>query len=187
MEKENQIKQLITQKNNEKAWELIVNEHKDLVVRFCTAIHRNDKSKGEDTAQDVFLLIERVLPKYKGESSIKNWILGIALNVYKQKNAKGTNRNRIYNENINEISHNIHNGEISLDKIMEESMEHEKFKRLNYAIKKLPETLHSIVQLRYFGGFTLKETAKTLGISLSKVKRNLICAHQILRNEVKNA
>lgn len=56
----------------------LAREHYDLVYKFCA--RRVGIDAAADTAQETFITAQRALPKYRGASSIKTWLLGIANN-----------------------------------------------------------------------------------------------------------
>lgn len=56
----------------------IAQRHYALVYRFCA--RRVGIEAAPDAAQDTFLTAQRVLPKFRGESTLPTWLLGIAHN-----------------------------------------------------------------------------------------------------------
>ena len=52
---------------------------------------------------------------------------------------------------------------------------------LQEALERLPETLRSVIALRYFGGFTLAETARALGLPEGTVSSRQRRALQLLK------
>ena len=52
---------------------------------------------------------------------------------------------------------------------------------LQEALDRLPEDLHSVIALRYFGGFTLAETARALGLPEGTVSSRQRRALQLLK------
>ncbi|MGH9940340.1 MAG: ECF-type sigma factor, partial [Blastocatellia bacterium] len=53
-------------------------------------------------------------------------------------------------------------------------------------LKQLSERASHVVELRYFGGLTIAETAETLGVSVDTVKRDWNAAKAWLRRELEN-
>jgi RNA polymerase sigma factor (TIGR02999 family) len=53
------------------------------------------------------------------------------------------------------------------------------------ALAKKDQRLHKVVELRYFGGLTVEETAEVLGISSDTVSRDWAVARRWLRREIR--
>ena len=88
---------------------------------------------------------------------------------------------------INECLKIIRNGkrEISLAVLPEDIQNSEESSiHLKIAINSLPEDLRKVIILRYFGGFTISETAEILGIPDGTVSTRSRKALEILRVEV---
>ncbi len=56
----------------------VVREHYGMVVRFCA--RRIGPDLAEDAAQETFVTYQKTLKNRKGDSSLKTWLLGIAMN-----------------------------------------------------------------------------------------------------------
>jgi RNA polymerase sigma-70 factor (ECF subfamily) len=56
----------------------LAREHYEMVYRFCARQIGNDRAA--DAAQETFVTAQRVLNKYRGESTVRTWLLGIAYN-----------------------------------------------------------------------------------------------------------
>ena len=88
---------------------------------------------------------------------------------------------------INECLKIIRNGkrEISLAVLPEDIQNSEESSiHLKIAINSLPEDLRKVIILRYFGGFTISETAEILGIPDGTVSTRSRKALEILRVDV---
>lgn len=88
---------------------------------------------------------------------------------------------------INECFKIIRNGkrELNMDVLPESPQDSgEDSIHLKLAINSLPEDLRKVIILRYFGGFTISETAEILGIPDGTVSTRSRKALEILRVEV---
>jgi RNA polymerase sigma-70 factor (ECF subfamily) len=56
----------------------VVRDHYDAVYRFCA--RRVGAARAADAAQDTFLTAQRAIRRFRGESCLRTWLLGIALN-----------------------------------------------------------------------------------------------------------
>ncbi|MFK7988347.1 MAG: RNA polymerase sigma factor [Sandaracinaceae bacterium] len=59
---------------------VLVTQHADEVYGLCRAMIRNG-TEAEDLSQDVFAKAFRALPKFRGEASVRTWILRITRNA----------------------------------------------------------------------------------------------------------
>jgi RNA polymerase sigma-70 factor, ECF subfamily len=56
----------------------LAREHYEMVYRFCARQIGSDRAA--DAAQETFVTAQRILSKYRGESTVRTWLLGIAFN-----------------------------------------------------------------------------------------------------------
>jgi len=56
----------------------IVREHYEVVYRFCA--RRVGQDWAADVAQETFLTAQKALKRFRFESSLRSWLIGIALN-----------------------------------------------------------------------------------------------------------
>src|SRR3954467_1285287 len=68
------------------AFEELVDGYKNLVFALIARTVQ-DRNRGEDLAQDVFLRIHRGLPYFRGEARLSTWIYRIVANVCVQDRA----------------------------------------------------------------------------------------------------
>src|ERR1700751_825267 len=65
---------------DERAFQELVDQYKDLVFALIARTVQ-DRSRGGDLAQDVFLRVHRGLPYFRGEARLATWIYRIVANV----------------------------------------------------------------------------------------------------------
>ena len=70
-------------------WDMdrVVKDHYDAVYRFCA--RRIGTARAADAAQDTFLTAQRAIRRFRGESSLRTWLLGIALNECRRAIRRG--------------------------------------------------------------------------------------------------
>src|ERR1044072_4760122 len=56
----------------------VARQHYALVYRFCA--RRVGLAAAQEAAQETFITAQRVLKKFRGDSSIRTWLIGIANN-----------------------------------------------------------------------------------------------------------
>jgi len=66
-------------KGDQRAFQVLFKKYRDMVARLVFSIVK-DESLVEDISQDVFVLIYKNLPKFRGDSALKTWIYRIAVN-----------------------------------------------------------------------------------------------------------
>lgn len=136
-----------------------------------------DHSISEDIFQEVFLKVYRNIRKFRGESSIKTWILTITINQCKDYLKSSWVRRILLSfgliDNQKDITSNI-----SLDKNLVLSEERQKL--LN-GIMSLSVSLREVLVLRYFHGFNESEIASMLGIANGTVRSRLHRAKAALK------
>ena len=69
----------------------------------------------------------------------------------------------------------------------QETVEQKDYSDLYEAVRQLPEKIRICVTLYYLEGYSVKETAKILGISESAVKNRLARARARMRGELEHA
>ncbi len=67
-------------KGNDHAFEILINQNKDMVFSICVKI-TEDFHLAEEAAQDTFLKAYQQINRFKGASKFSSWIYKIALNT----------------------------------------------------------------------------------------------------------
>lgn len=117
----------------------------------------------EDITAETFLQALKDLPKFSHRSTFKNWLYGIAKHLilahYRQK----------YQEPTVELEENII-GEKDLEDEDVSAELAQKGDELKKILGALPEKYRQVLELRFLKGYTILETADTLGISEENAK-----------------
>ena len=148
----------------------IAREHYDAVYRFCA--RRVGTDRAADVAQETFLTAQKVLHKFRGDSSITTWLFGIALNECR----------RAYRKVRPEVSL------LDLDGAGSQptSLQDEVVDRhaLNQALSRLSPDHREVVILHEVEGMTYEEAAVVLGVPVGTVKSRLHHAFLQLRRQL---
>lgn len=148
----------------------LARDHYDVVYRFCA--RRVGVEWAADAAQDAFLTAQKALPRFRGESTPRTWLLGIANNecrrIYRQRRVEPPTF-----ELDPERSGNAE-GESAL--VNREA--------LRVALGRLSEEHREVVMLHEMEGLTYEEAASVLGIPVGTVKSRLHHAFVNLRREI---
>ena len=133
----------------------LVNTYQTQLLRLCY-LHLRDKGLAEDAVQETFIKAYKALPNYRGESSMKTWLMRIAINSCRDAQRTGWWKH---------ISRRV-----SLDMLPELSGDlSEEALTVNLEIARLPGKLREVILLYYFQNLKVNEIAETLGISQSSV------------------
>jgi RNA polymerase sigma-70 factor (ECF subfamily) len=148
-------------------------------VRAYIARYVHNQNVVDDIAQDVFLAAIRSLNSYSRQSTLGNWLLGIA-------------RNRALAHLRDESRRRKHEsgrwGAIKLEQnddapaLMECSRADLELSALQDCVKSLPEHSADLVYEHYFKGRSSTELAKTMGKNESSVRMTLLRIRQALRD-----
>lgn len=146
----------------------IVREHYGAVYRFCA--RRIGPETAQDAAQDTFVTAQKAIRKFKGDSSLLTWLLGIAHNHCR-------NLARKNNKEI-PLCETWVGSELPEDDIVNRDLLRQSLSRLS------PEHLEVVV-LHELDGLTYDEAATILNVPVGTVKSRLHHAFLKLRSEVK--
>ena len=134
-----------------------------------------DCAEAEDVGQEVFIRFYQSMHQFNGKSTLKTYLIRIAINL-----------------SLNEIkkrksSLSISNNDISLE-LMTKETESSNFENkdlLDKAMKQIPPEHRSIVVLRLIQGYSVKETANILEIAEGTVLSRLSRAQEKLKQILK--
>lgn len=140
-----------------------------LAVRYVKA-----PEVAQDLLHDAFIIIYDKIKSYKGSGSFEGWIKKVMINVclsYLRRNKKEL---RLVSDHLEDLSDPIEedNKLLTIDVIL----------RL---LSRLPMGTRSVFNLYYLEGYSHKEIAEVLGISVGTSKSQLSRARELLRVELK--
>ncbi|WP_121666016.1 RNA polymerase sigma factor [Mesonia aquimarina] len=137
----------------------------------CLKYSRNYQ-EAQDNLQDAFLTIFDKIKQYQGKGSFEGWLKRIVINTALQRYRKEQRVFEImHEENIKEPEVEIIEEDISL-------------KFLLSIIQELPDRYRMVFNLYALDGFSHKEIAEMMSISVGTSKSNLARARQILKEKV---
>lgn len=149
--------------------EQVVRDHYDAVYRFCA--RRIGLTRAADVAQDTFLTAQRALGRFRGESTLRTWLLGIALNECRRSNRR-------------------HGSEpLPLDvelmcPLADDEGDLVDRQALAAALARLSDDHRDVVLLHELQGLTYEEVATALKVPVGTVKSRLHHAFANLRKEL---
>ncbi len=154
----------------EQQLEELVRHHLDAVYRVAYSVVR-DNALAEDVAQDAILKAWKALPTFRGDSSLRSWLLRITHNT-----AISTLRKR---------REEIRDPDLLPERETSMTTEHQVVDRMSIdafeeALNQLDELSRSIVVLREVEGLSYDEIANMLDVALPTVKTRLLRARRVL-------
>lgn len=145
----------------------IARDHYEAVFRFC--VRRVGRDRAPDVAQETFLTAQRVLHKFRGESTLSTWLFGIANNECR----RDCRRLRI-EPALLEIDVESPAGGDSEEALVAREA-------LREAISRLSPEHREVVVLHELDGLTYEEVAVILDVPVGTVKSRLHHAFLNLR------
>lgn len=152
-------------------WDMdrVVKDHYDAVYRFCA--RRIGVAKAADTAQETFLTAQRAIKRFRGDSSLRTWLLGIALNECRRAVRRGGSEPLPLDLDLACPLAESERGFIDRQ-------------ALATALSRLSEEHRDVVVLHELQGLTYEETATVLNVPVGTVKSRLHHAFLNLRREM---
>lgn len=151
--------------------ELVV-EHSDAIFRLALSVVR-DRSLAEDVAQETLVKAWLALPSFRGESSLRSWVLRIAHNTA----VSTLRRRRAVVLDPHDMPEQRVQVERSVESRVQSSVVMDQFVE---ALDLLDELSRSIVVLRELEGLAYDEIADVLNVPMPTVKTRLLRARRRL-------
>ncbi|WP_077621692.1 RNA polymerase sigma factor SigX [Sediminibacillus massiliensis] len=161
------------------AFQQLYEEYHNDLFQFIMYMVKN-KEQAEDLVQEVYIRVLKSYDTFKGDSSEKTWLFSIARHVsidyFRRQQSR---RKRILDIfDWGEKAHLVRDEGALPEEI---SLLNEEMKMVYRCLDKCTLDQKSVVILRYVQSFSIEETAKTLGWSISKVKTTQHRAIKALR------
>lgn len=137
--------------------------HQD-VYHYCLYFVNNVED-AQDLTQDIFVKALKSISTFKGDSSVRTWIMSIAKNTTVDFYRKKKIRRLLPFKWSNERSIFVPSPEFHVERNVE-------WKVIQEALNSLKNDYRQVIILRGLKEFSTKETAEILGWSESKVKVN---------------
>jgi len=148
----------------------IAREHYDAVYSFCA--RRVGTERASDVAQETFLTAQRVLHKFRGDSSVTTWLFGIALNECRRSYRKIKPEVALL-----EADGHASGGASLQDEVVDRQA-------LEQALSRLSGDHREVVMLHEIEGMTYEQAAEILGVPVGTVKSRLHHAFIQLRRHL---
>ncbi len=135
--------------------------------------YSNNYEQAEDNLQDAFLTIFDKIEQFKHKGSFEGWIKRITINTALQHYRTEKVFNIVNENEVEDFNIEVNEDAVSLDYLLK-------------AIQALPDRYRLVFNLYVLDGYSHKEIANMLNISIGTSKSNLSRARQILKRTVEN-
>ena len=162
------------QKGDPKAVEQLYQLHVRAVYRFIY-YKVGRKEDAEDITQDVFMAAFAGLPRFRGEAKFVNWCYEIA----KRKIADLWKETYAMPIDDIETTLGLHTTDETAE-MCSERQQHDntRIQEVAAVLEKLPENYRTVLHYRFLKNYSIKETAQTMGITVSNAK---VLQHRALK------
>jgi RNA polymerase sigma-70 factor (ECF subfamily) len=161
----------------------LLRDYQDRIFRYC--VTRIGEAQGEEIAQEVFLTAWESLPKFRQDSTLGTWLVGIAKYKCIQAFRNRTRRQAIVHTFVGDIRHQAHSEGAETPEHTMADQTH--FASLAHGLQQLQENERILLNLRYYKGLSVTEVAELVGKSEAAVRKRLLRALQRLRKLMEEA
>ena len=168
------------------AYQILVKRHLKPISHYAFRLLGNSKDT-EDIAQETFLRLWTHAPKWQADKAkLSTWLHRISHNLcidYLRKYSRVQTRQNFDQEEEHGslAAGSVEGWHWGLDG---NSDEDDKLKKLTVAMYQLPESQRSALMLCHYQGFSNKEAAVIMNISVKAVESTLARAKRSLRNQI---
>lgn len=161
---------------DQRAWQQLVNRHQSALFYFGLRL-LGSREDANDLLQDVLMVLCRNLGQYRGDSSFKSWLFGIA-----NYRAMDILRRRKYSDNDDELA------EMPADTpgLPEQLASDQQQKQVQQQLRSLPLEQRLVLELKFYQQFTFDEIASQMAISSNTVKSRFYAALDKLRLQLED-
>jgi RNA polymerase sigma factor (sigma-70 family) len=157
-------------KDDRAAFGELVRLHQSAVRAFLRQLTQGDHAWADDLAQETFVLAYKTLARFRGESALSTWLLGIAHNQF--RNARRQQR-EIPHETLPESTAHTEPSHADNTALRQDLAE---------AVQQLSADEQTALHVCYHQGLSHSEAANVLGWPIGTVKTHLARSKEKLRS-----
>jgi RNA polymerase sigma-70 factor (ECF subfamily) len=164
----------------------LVAEHQRMVYQLAFHLLA-DHNDALDLSQDVFLQVFRMLPRFRGQSTLKTWIYRIVVNQARNRQRWWRRRHRAQQVSLDQ--HIQDHGDLpeTVDSGPDRLVGQKQLAdRIRVALDHLPFDQKTAIVLREIDGLSYDEIGFSLGIAVGTVKSRLARAREGLRAQLRD-
>jgi RNA polymerase sigma factor (sigma-70 family) len=164
------------------ALDVLCSKSSPKILRVLYRITKN-REDAEDALQDSFLRALIHLKDFDGRSSFSTWLTRIAINSALMNRRKNQKSREVSLDDMDDAGKEWLHQQIADDAPNPEQLcaERERGRMVKRAIRRLRPRVRAVVEFRQLQEFSMRETAKKLGISVAAAKGRLFHARAALR------
>ncbi|NMH67359.1 sigma-70 family RNA polymerase sigma factor [Bacillus sp. RO3] len=148
-------------------------------VLYIAYSYVKDHSLAEDVAQEVFVKFYQRMDSFRGDASLKTWIIRITINQSKDHLKKWETRKLLFTNKLSEfIQESLRNGPES------QAIHKEAGRELHSNLFSLPIKYREVLFLYYYEELKISEIAECLQININTVKTRLKAGKEKLQKMV---
>jgi RNA polymerase sigma-70 factor (ECF subfamily) len=149
---------------------VLVQHYQDVMVSYC-ACHLFDQEVAHEVAQEIFLAAFESLPHFRGQSTVKTWLYGIAFKKCLEAGRNRKRREALFQEHQSAIGARVHCDPPSQPE--EIFYQETRRRRVWHALHQLRIYERELLVLRYLEDLTYADIASILKVSQRTVERHL--------------
>jgi RNA polymerase sigma-70 factor (ECF subfamily) len=174
---------LAASKGDQSAYQTLVSQHLNAISHYAFRLLGNRKDT-EDICQEVFLKLWTNASKWQPEKAkLTTWLHRITHNLcidYLRKHGRTQTSDTL---DIGAAEHLL---ETPQSDEQNQSIAIDEKQRLNHAISLLPETQRSALMLCHYAGFSNKEAAAIMNVSVKALESSIARARRSLRTQLES-
>lgn len=159
----------------------LVYEYGDDIYRFCCYLTGN-KTLADDLYQDTFLTALKSRNKIINDKNVKNYLIGISINLWKNQTRKSKRRYEIAPITI--FDEKLEKNSIGKRDVLDEYISKELINEVRDAVNTLSEKQRVVVLMYYSAEMSVMEIAKVLCVPKGTVLSRLAKARESLKKEM---
>jgi RNA polymerase sigma-70 factor (ECF subfamily) len=156
--------------------ETLVREYGNDVLRTAYSFVR-DREAAKDLFQETFIKANYNLDKFRGDSSIKTWLIRITVNVCKDYLKSAYQKNVVPMTQVEEDSLRVEDDHEQIENA-------DRDEQIRRAVNSLPENYREVVLCVYFREMSVADTSAALGVPEGTVKSRLARAREVLKSKL---
>ncbi len=166
------LEQLITncKKNDAKAQSQLYKLFSGKLFSLCLKYSKN-YAEAEDNLQDAFITVFKKIKQFENKGSFEGWIKRVTINTALQRYRSKGVYEIVNEEQIEDVVVEVEEDDINMDYLLG-------------LIQELPDRYRLVFNLYALDGYSHKEIADMLTISIGTSKSNLARARMILKGKI---
>ncbi len=156
--------------------ETLIREYGNDVLRTAYSFVR-DREAAKDLFQETFIKANYNLDKFRGDSSIKTWLIRITVNVCKDYLKSAYQKNVVPMTQVEEDSLRVEDDHEQIENA-------DRDEQIRRAVNSLPENYREVVLCVYFREMSVADTSAALGVPEGTVKSRLARAREVLKSKL---